>query len=844
MPELNWYEQQKKLQEEDLRLRIANELDYDPDESKRVLNVTGLTGLPTEVVKADLPNIESQLRREEFDIEKYKQDAPTFAEFTANNPLHLSALKDDQKNLSAWERGIRATSLANQMTWAQVEIGHINARQADGIYEPDDAKNLEELRKLQQPHEFGVESWLAKLWIKNVKMSGPTLHSYKEALKYGGYTALGYMGIAGAAGQMGPQAALGEELITVPAAGMLGLGIGGRYGMSMSVYDLERGLARDEYLQLGMSEETATKAANAVGTANMILESISMLRMGKYVPGLRHVAGSTGKRLFADALKRPSVRKVAAVAVARLGEVLGLEVITEGAQEVSTILGGEYGQYAEGIESQMDWETASERVADIMVETMQGALIMSSIGPTASFVTESRQAHRAKQMEVVFKALGKASEKSTTRTDVPKTYRAFVERVTKDGPLESLQVKKERFIEYFQSVGKDPDQLAAQLGVDMEHGEVTGWLDIPLNAYAEYIAHTEHHVALTPDLRVDDNHMTGREAEAWELNKPEVIKEMEEQIAALEEAAEAQEAAEEQVVSEVMGEIIAASFDPTAARYQAQIMRGLVNLARRSGKEQLEIFERFWGGIKRQLPSALQKAEDIDIVVDPLLDAIRAGEMPSETDIFGQSLIQFIKDKGGLQDEGGELSARDVWKEQPFLLRKEGLSIDAAAELAAEAGYISQGDETQLMEALDRELRGERVFGRDADPMMADRARQLDELANFIEAEGIDMTLPNVEIRKLLRAGETFEQIDMDELNDLTELVMLSAYDPVMLARLKAMMPEVSETQDFADLQFTDTMPLEGTTQVVTVARSAQKDFDRAVKRRNLLKKLMDCVNG
>ena len=147
MAELNWYQQQKKQQEEDLRLRIANELDYDPEESRKIVNIQGLTGLPEEVIKADLPNIEGQLRRQEFDGEKYRKNTPVFAEFVSENPRHLAALKDDYKNLSAWERGMRAISMGWDMTWAQVDIADINSRQAEGIYEPDDAETLAELRK-------------------------------------------------------------------------------------------------------------------------------------------------------------------------------------------------------------------------------------------------------------------------------------------------------------------------------------------------------------------------------------------------------------------------------------------------------------------------------------------------------------------------------------------------------------------------------------------------------------------------------------------------------------------------------------------------------------------------
>lgn len=99
------------------------------------------------------------------------------------------------------------------------------------------------------------------------------------------------------------------------------------------------------------------------------------------------------------------------------------------------------------------------------------------------------------------------------------------------------------------------------------------------------------------------------------------------------------------------------------------------------------------------------------------------------------SLFQFLVGKGGIKDEGGELAARNLrfGVSRNALVRKTGMSLDKARGLAVEAGYISDaGRDTgglstttvdDLLEALDREHSGQRVYSR-RDEMQAVRYEQ------------------------------------------------------------------------------------------------------------------------
>lgn len=84
------------------------------------------------------------------------------------------------------------------------------------------------------------------------------------------------------------------------------------------------------------------------------------------------------------------------------------------------------------------------------------------------------------------------------------------------------------------------------------------------------------------------------------------------------------------------------------------------------------------------------------------------------------TLTEFLVSRGGIKDEGGELSALDavvaadmgkkgkrLKREEKRLVREDGLSLDYAREAAAEAGYLpADADVNTLLSALDDEFRG------------------------------------------------------------------------------------------------------------------------------------------
>lgn len=94
-----------------------------------------------------------------------------------------------------------------------------------------------------------------------------------------------------------------------------------------------------------------------------------------------------------------------------------------------------------------------------------------------------------------------------------------------------------------------------------------------------------------------------------------------------------------------------------------------------------------------------------------LLRAEKANaDLESSSEMQDESLIDFLKSKGGLQDQGGELSTMEVDAQRKAfskkLIQEKGLTLDQAAELAHEAGYIQDRDIALLLDGIDKEVRG------------------------------------------------------------------------------------------------------------------------------------------
>lgn len=155
-----------------------------------------------------------------------------------------------------------------------------------------------------------------------------------------------------------------------------------------------------------------------------------------------------------------------------------------------------------------------------------------------------------------------------------------------------------------------------------------------------------------------------------------------------------------------------------------------------------------------------------------VFDALKNPEMiPAETKLRkkGMSLVQFLRSRGGLIDESGELKARDVQKQYIGLVNKDGMNFDDAALLAWQEGYFNGNERptiNEFLEALDEELAGNHRYNvveeeqRTFKDALEDLKEQLDDLGidwkNMTAAE-IEKAVNDIpEMQSLEREAEFY----------------------------------------------------------------------------------------
>lgn len=864
---LNSQEQQRQQQ---VLTQAPEAAPVDYDRAARIFYVQGKTKLPSEVIDADLDNLYEKVKREEFNYDNYTDQlngSPIFNSWAAEDPYNASVVERDRRNLTLFERQADALHRGAKRGDAMLELSRVSGRRRRGDKREGDEEIMADLRELTGAGSYGLDG-LAAVLVETGVQGMIQKHLLAESWEM----AAGGAAVGGAAGLMAGPAAP----ITAPAAAGIGAAVGWRTATYQASKELEQNLAYDEYIERGASEEDARFVSELVGVANGSLEMIGLGFIMKNVPGVNKVTGGLGKSAVEKMFVKPTFKQAMARVTYRYGESMGGEVITEIIQESFTIAGAEYlkkemreaGDFRPET-APLTWDQFTDQVAEIAIQTMRGTAIIGGIGPGYSFMNDVSRANQARQNGAFIRALGEASEDSETRKNVPGKFKEFLQRQQEKGPITELRFQLDAWNDYWVSQGMDVGQITKALGIDLDELQATGSdVVLSLEVFGEKLAHTEHFKELWKDARLRPDELTYREAKQFLSDPDKHIAKLKEDLG----EAFGEEASDdmERIVEDVTGQLMSPqlNFDRPAAEKQAKLMAAVFTTqALRNpdaGVTPWGLYTERFGGVRADVTDPAHPPGTFDPSIDPLLDRIRKGDFPSTRSIYGESLVDFVISKGGLVDDGGELSARDYKELRRGIIRSKGDTLDGMAEAAHEAGYIPSRDPNLLLEMMDRELRSEApVYSEsNVNAGLQGLNEDLERLHDYLLSEGLDVeNMTNQQIRETLAGRARFEQIETEELKNLTSIVLqaLNLSDRKLaeagkelykdaadidrsMARAAAMLPLVSEEQDFGDLEFTDRVRLKG--KPGTRKRKAQKVFDQEVKKRNMLKTLMDCLGG
>lgn len=841
------------------RLHTGQQHRVDPDRAARILRISGRTGIPMDLVDADLDNLEIETQKADFSYDEYRRNSPKFAEFAAENPYHLSVLEADKENLNMLERAWRPIELGWDKTWADVELMEIGARRAKGRehWQENDEERMAELRKLsEQTHDFGAENAAHKVIVWTAKFLGPTLQTAKDALDDAMYGAMAGAGTGATVGA----AAGGVGAAPGAVAGFTtGLTVGAAVGAAESSSRLITGEAYNQYMQQGFSHENAAIMAKGVGLIGGSLEVVPLSKFIKYIPGVGRVTDMAGRslaeRLGKDVLEKRTVRQATQTLVLRYGEVMGTEIGVELAQDAIQTVGQNILANVEmRPEASVSWDEYTEQVAEVFIETAKGTLLISGLGPGMAYVGDVRRASKSERMKAVWESVGRGAKESQLAKKAPETFRQFVSRFADS---KNILINVGQWDRYWQDQGADPTKVAKDLGIDeadiSEARAVDGDIEIAGTEFVDKIAPTKHHDGLLPDLKADPDDMSLRDAEDFRKNNPEIMKALEQSLKDISEAEST--AAGDRIVQDVFGQLLQANVERRGAEGLAQLYRGIANIAARAGIDPDALYQQVFGGVSRVRDDVLTQQADVDLTLDPYLNMLREGKRPSQREMLGPTLIDFIKKRGGLLDEGGELSARDAGKEHRGLVRPQaGKSLDAMAELAAEAGFLPPDySPNALLEALDRELAGEPVRSRyeAGDPRLQELGTMLDQLEEQLGMVGLDVaTMTNEEIRAQLSKMERFQQLTAEEMAQLlgamdeaqAQVEGMADQPTADLAKVMELFDVVAATVDFGNVEITDTVRVRETGEIAEMTAPAQSLFDKAKQRKENAIRLRDCL--
>ncbi|MCZ4053237.1 hypothetical protein NAI64_05790 [Oxalobacter sp. OxGP1] len=417
------------------------------------------------------------------------------------------------------------------------------------------------------------------------------------------------------------------------------------------------------------------------------------------------------------------------------------------------------------------YQTGAEMFDEFTVSGAVGAIVANMLG--------LRRFRIGRATEKGIKSLNDEAKASKLRGRDKQVYETLVSTQTEGTPLENAYINTEAWRTYFQSQGLDPKEQAERYGVtNYDEAVATGSdLSIPFPAYQADFSASDHAPNFVRDTKLSENGMTVNEQEAYMQRLEERAKETESLLERIGKESENARAVND-VLSRLTDDIavqLEPTFDKQTARTQATIMaraflnpvqRDVIERAREQGEELTadeiagrirDAFDRYGLTINPSAtPTTLNTRKDVDPAIDSMLEKLRKNEIPKERDVYGQSLLEYIRKKGGIRPND---VIRDMVKNKELprsILNEKGMGAD---ELAALQDVLDFGIETESMQAdnalldalVNEYTTGEKRYSNaQLNAGLLAELQALDNLSRDIAAAGIDLNADNATIRDAL----------------------------------------------------------------------------------------------
>lgn len=441
---------------------------------------------------------------------------------------------DDLDNLGTFER-----------IFAQWDVGKLEFEQGvlaekvrAGASNPEDMKRLVEIRTRlrNMPRSSGFLEGASKIL-------GQQAASLPRALAVGSAASIAAAGTVAIAGQLGPQAALPEEVVTMPSAAAGAFVYGTLGEMALQTYRTEAGNAFLEMIEQGYSRGVASRAAVGAGIANMTLEMVGVKLLAKG-------AGITAKALreslskevaagVTEALTRPTLGAAVRTAAKGFAQGLSGEVVTEVGQEAVNITAEEIARRLsdnpEALTSSVTRGEIVDRLVGVAVDTATGMTLLALPGPTAKLFRDQRRATAAERSAQLFRELGATAEASKVIPRNGTAAEQFLVAASKTSEAKDTYVDGQAFADVLRQADEEARQTGQPSMSDRLEATLPGLRDriaaaasrgedvvIPTAQVGAKLAGTEIYKALIPHMRLDADAMSLAEAQVFRQREEEL----------------------------------------------------------------------------------------------------------------------------------------------------------------------------------------------------------------------------------------------------------------------------------------------------------------------------------
>lgn len=710
-----------------LELSIQQASQTSPQQAKSEQDLADLTGINRETVQRNYAEIEKLHKASQVNAKKILDEAPSTGEFL-QNPNNAAQAQDDIEKLSDMERMLRIQEGVDQ-SWSDIRGAALGGLLRAWGMTSSGAGHLWGLG--ERTVERGLDMVLPDNAMDVVNARGP---EWLQAANIGQALRTAGKGYTGVADIVEPPPDRQNYITDV--AGVVGwmtgqiaglLLTGGQGGMAM--------ISMQGVSQQADRLEEQDKLGTMEGEAAML--------WGGLVTGLTEAYG------FDKLLNRlpPKIKNHFLRQLADYAAAGGIEASQE-------IIEGVLHNFIERVgynpeTGLFDGVVEEGSAAFGGAATMR--MMMNLLVPGRQSLRSVDDAAKLDQLNAQLSELGLKQTNKQALDDL-------IEKIAGETGSESFYLNPDAVRALFQSENL-PDDFAKseayeQLQVALDTQEApSDRLEIPMR-YLTDIVGTEAYDIFRPHMTLEHDALTPDEMASGNIQK-EV-----ERIMALEESEREEQLS---VYNEVLGMNIGAGMERSRAETEAILQQAIAaTMAGRVGMSVPDFWAKHGFKVRQQVnPLLARRTQQIDTLT-MALDRIRGNDFPTDEQVHGKSLIQFLREKGGIlpEDEGGEFSGLDI----PNILRtaeKGGMSLDYASLLAWESGYIQEQDINALLEAVDREARGEPVYSpENENASMLQVQQDLQELERQLGETGIDLsTMTNEDVISMLYSEDPGETV-------------------------------------------------------------------------------------